>query len=396
MKKEYRYRWTGLNTQGCVETGMIYVSNKKALVTHLEKNNIILLEAKRTTLKCQVKADWVNQFTAKLNRLISHGVGIKKAINMMQQSNQINYEKHLLTKILDSLNQGASLSNSLRQLEIFSPFYLAIIQSAEESNHLKEALKHLEAHLKNTKAAKQQIKKALRYPSLVFSVSLICIIGLLYYIVPQFESTFAQNGKQLPFITQQLLLISRIIQHHILSLILTPIMTISISKVVIQNTDVLKQKCNILLFRTPVIAPIYKLLISLQLSQTLFYSLSSGLTLLHALEMFGDQQSSSNVKKNIQKICRAIKQGETLSSLLNTVGFFPTYAVDLIRMAEKTNTLADVCSSISQELQQELNNKIRQIIDMIEPIVMIILSIVVGTVIVAMYLPLFQLGDIMM
>ena len=396
MKTGSSYRWTGLNAQGRAKTGTLYAINKQQLATQLKQQGITVIKATRQIGRARYHSTrhFELKFTSKLASLLSKGIDLKKALSIMQNSNNDIQYQYAISHAIHELAAGNTLSHGLKKTQLFSKYYLNMIQCAEHSCQLTQALSHLETHLRDQQQLRRQIKKALRYPCLVLVISLFVVVGLLCFVIPQFESTFMQNGRQLPALTQFLLSISTLIRQHNKGIVICLSLFMLCTHQLLKHNTSAQYFWHFLLFNCPLIKSYYRIFTALQLTQTLHFCLSSGMTLYAALTQFHQNHHSDHIKKTIKAIMDGLHQGKTFSDSVATQTLFSPDTVDCFRIAEQTNALTSTCALISSELKNTLDEKTHSLTELIEPVLMVILSIIIGTVIIAMYMPLFQLGRV--
>ena len=396
MRTLYEYYWKGISINGQKQQGRLRASSKNAARQHLAYQKITLLQLRRRFLlqKKTHPSIFALNFTQNLYSLISQKISLEQALCIMSKTTKDNDIKYVVTHAINDLRKGTSLTKSLEQSKQFSLDYLHMLDCAEESNQLSQTLYQLQQHIQNQINVRKQIKKSLRYPLFVIVITAIIIAALMIFVIPQFETTFANNGKSLPALTQILLTLSRFTREHSTLLLLFTACLIFTLKG-LAKTHLFRRWLQQILFSAPILSHYYHAVVLQQFFQTISFSLQSGLTLPIALSQYASRQRTSIIKNIIQQVTLSLQAGNSFSQTLQKHAIFTSEMISLISIAEETNSLTTTCAHISEQLTNRIYDITDSLSSQIEPVMMLVLSLVIGTVVVAMYLPLFQLGSVL-
>ncbi len=353
------------------------------------KKNIVHFELKINQLEIAL-------FTKELATLILAGIPLTKAIISLEKTHKNNEFKKILSHIINDLNQGYTFSECLKKHnKIFDDISCSIIQAGEKSGTLAIMLIKLSTLLHKSYNIKIKIKKALTYPITILIITLIISIGLLVFIVPEFEKLFLSFKAKLPKLTLLIVSLSIIAQKFWWLLFSLIILLVMIFKKAKQTSHSFKQYLDKIIVVIPVLGPFVQKSITALLFSILATLLSAGIPLIKAISYISQISPNSVYRVALNQVQGQIMAGLSLSESFNNTKLFPSNIVMMIHVGEQSGELEMILAHIAQMVEEEIDHNITILTQLMEPIIMLILGTMIGTIVIALYLPLFKMGALL-
>ena len=304
-----------------------------------------------------------------------------------------------MRKLVDDIKQevaaGNSFAASLRKKpEYFDELYCNLVESGEQAGALENLLDRIATYKEKTEALKSKIKKAMNYPIAVILVAIVVSSILLIKVVPQFESVFASFGAELPAFTQLVINISQALQNWWYVALIAIIAIIFIFKEAHKRSQKFRDAVDRTILKLPIIGDIlYKSAIA-RFSRTLSTTFAAGVPLVDALDSVSGATGNIVFKNATNKVKADVSTGMQLNFSMRTTGVFPSMAVQMTAIGEESGSLDEMLDKVASFYEAEVDNMVDGLTSLMEPIIMAVLGVLVGGLIVAMYLPIFQLGAV--
>jgi len=316
-----------------------------------------------------------------LATLLKANIPLLTALNMLAELQPVKQKKIILLLKKD-ISAGLSLSEAMqKQARTFDPLTIALIKAGEEAALLPLMLENIAHHQEKTATFKKRLQKALFYPLTVLSLAALITTGLLIFIIPQFESLFENMGAQLPLFTRMILFASRFIQQHGFILFILFILLIFI---LIYFKDYL-----------PFLGKFLQKLLLARFSYTLSLLLSANIPIIQALQIASNVLQHKKYEKALCEARENIKKGESFFQALQKTRQFPLLFLQFIQIGEHASQLKPLMLKISEYYEIQADHTLSTLTLLLEPAIMVILGILIGGLVIAMYLPVFQLGKIL-
>lgn len=333
------------------------------------------------------------EFYLELSMLLLSGVDLKTAFDLVL----IDYQKKKDGKIFESIRQevlqGDSLSEALRkQSGKFSNYEYYSIQIGEETGKLGEVLKELASYYKNKIAQRRKIISALTYPIIVLCTSFGAVFFMLKFVVPMFADVFTRFGGELPWITAFILRVSHFMDQtfwYVVLIITALVLFLIYNK---KKTWYRKWASKIIL-RIPLAGDIVRKVHLARFANTMRLLVSTNTPLLQAIQLVRQMADFYPIQTSLAETEQLILRGKSLHESLAQFDFYPSKIVQLIKVGEEVNRLDFFFEQIATQLTEEIEYKTSTISNMLEPLIIIFLGFVVGVILIAMYLPMFQMSN---
>ncbi|MDD0823061.1 type II secretion system F family protein [Mannheimia sp. AT1] len=397
MVKIYEYHWQALDRFQQKRKGKQLAKSREEFEHSLLAKGYQQIKISRNfVLPQNPKTDEINQFLSQFALLVNSAIPLKQAFSMILQNCRNIKLYQWLSELISLIESGYSFSQSLEKLNRYiANQEIQLIKMGEQSGRLGIILTNLaESRIKSEKLAKK-VKKILFYPVIVLVISLSLSLGLLIFIVPQFAELYGSKEKTLPLITEILFSLSQFLQEQGSTLLIVLLQAVIFLVIFAKKTNwVTKLKVRILSW-LPVFNRILAQSRIVFFSQNIALMLNAHIRLDVALNAFLSEKSNDPIlQKEIQFMLGLLQKGYKFSEGINPT-IFGTEVVQMIDIGEQSGNLAKMCEHISEMYQQKLDYQIDILSQLLEPMLMLLMGIIVGTIIVGLYLPIFDMGSLM-
>lgn len=389
------YIWHGIDLQGNRLTGTSIAKNNLALMTLLKEQNIILLQ-KKSNFKFQFQKNRFSdkerlKFTEQLSELLTYGFSIIDALKIIRNNDA---QQEWLNSTIQQIEQGMSLSEALvKPYHYFNTFYISMLAVGESTGKLAETIQQLLVYLEKIFSIKQKVIKALSYPLLVLIVSACMTLGLIYFVIPQFAETFASFGQQLPLLTRVLLGCANIFSQygHIIFFIL--LIFALIMQQLYRHNRWLRYQYHRLLLKTPFIKKLIYSTNTMNWLKVLAIAINAGIPIINALPLAALTIKNQVLKNRLRGLNELIATGFALHTALHQSGVFAKPIIQLIGIGETTGNLNGILSKLALTEEHQFDRLVAKVTVLLEPMLMLLLAGIATLLILAMYIPIFQMGS---
>lgn len=331
-------------------------------------------------------------FYNELSTLINSGIDIRTALELTASSFTSAKDLVLFGEILKQVIGGKSLSESLQGDAKFSSYEYYSVRIGEETGRLGEVLSELAKYYKNKISQRRKIIGAITYPILVLSTSFAAIFFMIKFVVPMFADVFKRFGGKLPYLTSLIVSFSDWFDRYIY-LIIFAIVALIVGYLLVRKTDWFKQYSTLFILRIPLVGGIIKKIYLARFANTMRLLMGTNTPLLQALGMVKQMISFYPIERSLSVAEKDILLGESLSYTLGKDNFYPQKFVQLIKIAEEVNRLEYFFEQLSNQYTEEVEYQTNAISGLLEPLIIIFLGLAVGVILIAMYLPMFQMSN---
>ncbi|MEW6460934.1 MAG: type II secretion system F family protein [Pseudomonadota bacterium] len=398
--KTSAFKWEGKDRRGAVVSGVINGQNPALVKAQLRKQGINPTKVRKESSLSfgkgkKIKPMDIALFTRQMATMMKAGVPLLQSFDIIAEG----FDNPNMRKLVDDIKQevaaGNSFAASLRKKpEYFDELYCNLVESGEQAGALENLLDRIATYKEKTEALKSKIKKAMNYPIAVILVAIVVSSILLIKVVPQFESVFASFGAELPAFTQLVINISQALQNWWYVALIAIIAIIFIFKEAHKRSQKFRDAVDRTILKLPIIGDIlYKSAIA-RFSRTLSTTFAAGVPLVDALDSVSGATGNIVFKNATNKVKADVSTGMQLNFSMRTTGVFPSMAVQMTAIGEESGSLDEMLDKVASFYEAEVDNMVDGLTSLMEPIIMAVLGVLVGGLIVAMYLPIFQLGAV--
>ncbi len=340
-----------------------------------------------------ISQDDVLLLTQKLAVTMKAGLTLDSALNLLIETAESPKLKAMLEKVTLSVHNGVSLSDAFEQhSNAFDRFYLNTLRAGEAAGTLDLVLSRLTVHLEHARTIKKKLQAALIYPTVLMSVAILTLLILLLYVVPQFQTLFAEMGQELPFSTQVVITVAEGIKLYGWIVVLLTIVFVLLIKRRLRDREK-RQPIDQILLSLPFVSDILIKLEVARFSRTLATLLSNGVPVLTALNVVCASLKNTVIQQLVESVKESVQQGQGVAAVLLKQPIFPPMAVQLIRMGEETGELTPMLEQVADIYDEELSDSIQRFLTLFEPILVISLGIVIAAIIISVLLAILALND---
>lgn len=396
MFKVYEFHWKAINRFQQKQKGKLLARNQDELEQRLIKKGFQQIKISQNfILPKNPKSEEVNQLISQLALLINAKLPLKQALSIILENTQ-NIKLYLwFEEIIRSVELGYSFSKSLENLNRYLDSQeIQLIKMGEMSGKLGVILENIAQSRSESEKLFSKVKKIMFYPVMVLTIALTLSIGMLVLIVPKFAELYSAKDKTLPFITEILFFLSNLlVDNYVFLLVLLILSNVLLSFLAKKTTIIPKLKYSILSNM-----PVFKTILSqsriVYFTQNVALMLNASLRLDLILETFlSNKQADPILQKECLSVLTLIKQGYAFSECLNTE-VFESQTVQMLSVGEKSGKLAEMSEYVSQIYKKKLDDQLDILSQLLEPVLMVVLGGIVGTIIVGLYLPIFDMGSL--
>lgn len=330
-------------------------------------------------------------FYEELEVLLTAGLDIQSSLNLIINSLRKKKDKAVIMQVHQNIMAGATLSDAMRSAEKFSLYETFSIQIGEEAGKLNEVLRELSLFFQKTMKYRRQLAGALSYPIFVLSFSMLAVWFLLTYLVPMFSGIYARFGNELPYLTRVVVDLSDGMQVYAPWVFLAAL-TLGFGFYSQRQQPWLRRFTAQLLLRLPIFGGIVHRLYLARFCQSMGLLLSARVPLLQATELVQQMIRFFPIEKALESTQRDIMQGQSLHHALQQFSFFPPQFLALIKVGEESGRLDLMFERLAAQYNTEVDQRTQVIGSLIEPVLIIFLGVIVAVILIAMYLPLFQMS----
>ena len=394
------YTYMGKSSSGKFIQGKIKATNIQWARHQLRRKGIKLQSLKKSWNlpfwgNQTIKANEITLFTQQLALLLKAGIPIRRCFTILAHSIKKPAFRQVILDINNDIYLGDSLAKALQNHpRLFNAIFCNMVEAGETSGTLIQILGRLAKYQQQDQSIKKRVRKALTYPLIVLIVALAVSAIMLTQVIPNFAKTYSKLSGELPYITQFVINLSEnFIQAS--PLILVSLLTlIGIGKLMLRQSQQAVFFIDSLLIRLPLIGPLLRKIILGRFISTLATTISAGLPMVTALESSASSVNNRCYQTAISQIIEDVTSGLSLQRALGKQVIFPITLKQMVNVGEESGSLVSILEKAGQIFEQEVELALDTIIPLIEPVMMLILGILVGGLLVAMYLPVFQLGQI--
>lgn len=341
----------------------------------------------------KVKTKDLQIFTRQFATLINSGIPIVDALKILSESTSDKMIKEAVIQVKASIETGRKLSDSMKAYpRVFNDLYCNMIRAGEEAGIIDVILNRLSVYSEKNEKIKNQIKSAMTMPVVIVFAAIIVITGIIVFIIPKFQELYKSSGKELPGLTQMLINFSEALRNHWMGIIAV----LAVAAYFIATFFATKEGRQIMdkfLINAPIIGDVVQKSSVARLSRTMSTLLASGVSMLEAIDIAADTAGNCVIEQALKSCKESISVGRPFHLPLSRQKEIPQMVSQMVAIGEQTGALDAMLGKIADFYEDEVENSIRAMTSLIEPLLMIVLGGAIGFILIAMYLPVFQLGD---
>jgi type IV pilus assembly protein PilC len=398
------YVFKGRNRLNEVVVGEKVAENREALRQILRREQVTLTSVKEKGREIgipkfggrkKVKAKDLSVFTRQFSVMIDAGLPLVQCLEILAQQQENKYFQSVLMQVRQDVEEGSTLAAAMaRHQRVFDQLYCNMVEAGETGGILDLILQRLSTFIEKIVKLKRDVISAMIYPSAVVLLAIIAVAVIMIVVIPQFQNIFLGllgPGEQLPLPTRIVVGISNFLAGWGGLLILATVIAIAVAVRFYYKTPNGHRNVDRLLLKLPILGPIFRKIAVARFSRTLSTLLSSGVPILQSLDITARTSGNVIIEEAIGKVRSGVERGESFVEPLKATEVFPHMVGQMIGIGEQTGALDAMLGKIADFYEQEVDAAIANLLTLIEPLLIGFLGVTIGSIVIAMYLPLFTL-----
>jgi type IV pilus assembly protein PilC len=405
--KTVTFEWEGNNNRGQKVNGEMAGENSAIVKAQLRKQGITPNKLRRKSEGMfgmggsgggskKIKNADITLFLRQLATMSKAGVPLMQGLEIVADGLENPGMKKVVLSIKDDVAAGNDFGSCLKKFpNEFDDLTCALIESGEQSGALEQMLDRVAIYKEKSEALKQKVSKALKYPVVTLIIASIVTVILLVKVVPTFQGMFESFGGELPGPTLVVVAISEWLQANYLVLLGSIVGTVFGLREAIKRSPRLREEKDKLMLKLPIIGEIMQKSAVARFGRVLSTTFAAGVPLVDALDSVAEAAGNVVYRDAILRIRDEVSTGTQMNNAIKSTGVFPNMVVQMVAIGEESGALDAMLEKVASYYEEEVDNLVDGLTSMIEPLVMAFLGVVVGGMLIAMYLPMFSMGDAM-
>ncbi|MEZ9230607.1 type II secretion system F family protein [Vibrio amylolyticus] len=392
------FRWKGINSVGKSVSGRLLALTELEVREKLKEQHIQVKKIKKSSVSLltrlfhRVKAKDITILTRQLATMLTTGVPIVQALKLVSDNNRKAEMKSILSQVSKGVEAGTPISKALRTASVhFDSLYVDLVATGEQSGNLPEVFERLATYREKSEQLRAKVVKALIYPVMVVLVALSVSYLMLTVVIPEFESMFKGFGADLPWFTQQVLYLSHWVQEYSLTILLFIISTYVGVRLIRKRSFKVRLSTSRLGLKIPIIGGVFSKAAIAKFSRTLATSFSAGIPILSSLKTTAKTSGNLYYQTAIDSVHRDTSAGMPMYIAMRNTNAFPEMVLQMVMIGEESGSLDDMLNKVATIYEFEVDNTVDNLGKILEPLIIVFLGVVIGGLVVAMYLPIFNL-----
>jgi type IV pilus assembly protein PilC len=394
------YKYEGKTLKGQIKKGDYEAPDEGGVRVYLRQQNIIPIKItpKGKEIKFslpfgkKVQQRAIAVFTRQLATMIDAGLPLVQSLEILSVQQEQKLFKDIIREIREDVEGGSTFAGALKKHPAaFDDLYTNLVVAGEEGGILDNILLRLAGYIEKAEALKKKVKSAMVYPATIIGVAIIVVMILMIFVIPVFEGMFKGAGQTLPLPTLIVLGMSKIIQKYVFVVVPAIIFLLYLLRRW-HKTENGRAVIDRFLLKLPVLGTLLQKIAVARFSRTLGTLVSSGVPILDGLTIVSKTSGNKSIETAILNARSSIREGETIAEPLGRSGMFPPMVIQMISVGESTGALDSMLSKIADFYEEEVDVAVGNLTSLLEPFLMMFLGVVIGGVVIAMYLPIFQMA----
>ncbi len=400
-----KFKFVAKDQQGQTISETVEAQSEEALIDSLRKKQLIIISVAPLAAKAfsffsklpsgkSVNIDDLVVFSRQLATMVDAGLPIVQALDILSEQIEKKHFKTIVLQVKKDVEAGSSLSEAMaKHPRVFSELFVNMIGAGETSGMLDEILDRLASYLEATSKLIKKVRSALVYPAVIIVMATVITLFLLIKVVPTFEGIFSGFGGTLPIPTLILLKVSNALRRFF-PIVFGIVAIIGFIFFRYIKTPGGRLQFDSFMLKIPVLGKVLQKVAVSRFSRTLSTLTKSGVSILTALEIVGKTSGNKVVEVAVNKTRDSIKEGESIATPLTKAKVFPPMVVRMISVGEQTGSLEEMLTKIADFYDADVTTTVDGLTSLIEPAVMIFLGLIIGSIVVALYMPIFKIGEL--
>ena len=397
--KQAPFNWEGTDRSGKKIRGKVVAINEAAVRSELRRQGVIATRVrKQSTLfksRGRVTAADIAIFSRQMATMMAAGIPLVQSFDIIGAGHENPAMQKLILAIKADVEGGTSLAKALAKHPLhFDDLFVNLVEAGEQAGALETLLDKIATYKEKTEAIKKKVKKALFYPAAVVVVAIVVTGILMIFVIPEFENLFQGFGADLPAFTRFVIDISNFVQESgwlLLIAIVGGVVGFIHAK---KRSRALQHFIDRAVLKVPIIGPILNKSAIARYARTLSTTFAAGVPLVEALESVAGACGNIVYETAVLRMRDEVATGQRLQRAMDNVGLFPNMVNQMVAVGEESGSLDTMTAKVADFYEEEVDNAVDSMSSLLEPLIMAILGVLVGGLVIAMYLPIFNMGKV--
>jgi type IV pilus assembly protein PilC len=398
IKRDISFAWEGRDKRGQRVKGKSLAPDESALRLELRRQGIAPSRVRKQSQSLKggkVNAGDIAIFSRQLATMLASGIPMVQAFEIVGSGSDKPALQKLIFDIKADIEGGSSLHEALGKHPLhFDDLFVNLVEAGEQAGALETLLDKIATYKEKTEAMKKKVKKALFYPAAVLIVAFAVTLVLMIFVIPEFQKLFKGFGANLPAFTQFVINISYVVQHKGIYLAVVLAGAVWVFLYFKKRSRKMREVLDRISLKVPIIGPILNKAAIARYSRTLSTMFAAGVPLVEALESVAGACGNIVYEDAVMKMKDEVATGQRLQRAMEARGIFPNMVIQMIAVGEEAGSLDSMAGKVATFYEAEVDNAVDSMSSLLEPLIMVILGVIVGGLVIAMYLPIFQLGNV--
>lgn len=401
-EKLYAYHWRGTTLKGSKVKGQLLAYSEQEARNILIDQRLHIAKIKRRTPSSWVKhrnsatENDITLFSRQMATMLEAGVPLSNTLQLLKNSAQKAQMKQIISQIYSHIEAGSSLSQAMKSSSyLFDQFYCDLVATGEQTGRLEQIFERICLYREKSEQTRSKIIKAMIYPCIVFGLAIIVSIGMMIFVIPTFKDIFSSFNAELPWFTQKILDISDAVHRYGIFILLIIFISVFAFRLSIKKSYGFRLKISRYSLRLPIIGDVLMKATVARFTRTLATTFSAGIPLLNGMLAAQKTIHNSHFKKVLEQVHQQTASGRPLHRAMKETGEFPDMMVQMVMIGEESGSLDDMLNKVANIYENDVDNIVDNLGKILEPMIIITLGLLIGSLVIAMYLPIFNLMSVM-
>lgn len=395
MAANHLWRWRALTLEGELQQGTLWAINREAAFSQLSYEALCPLSLTRPLMLQKWQPQHCYEIFRQLSALLQAGLTLVYSLQMLAEQHPMKQWQALLSTLANDLSAGCAFSEALKKWpDVFPPLYISMMKTGELTGKLQECCSQLAQQQKSQQLLSAKVKKALRYPLIILSLAVVVVLAMVTLVLPEFAAIYKTFNTPLPLLTQLVMGLADFVHQHIIALIVVMLLPALVMRGLRQHSgwQLFSQR---LVLRLPIMGTLIRGQKLSQIFTVLSLTQQAGIAFLQGLESAEESVAGIFWQEALRGVRERVAQGAPIGSSLSEAGIFTPLCIQLVRTGEVSGSLDTMLANLARHHNEQTFQHADNLASLLEPLLLIVTGIIIGTLVVAMYLPIFHLGDAM-
>ncbi len=399
------FAWTGRSADGKIRDGELVAASREEVTSFLKKERISVTAIRRQEeqakegkvggkVRGKVSDKDLVVFTRQMATMIDAGLPLVQSLELIASQAENPVLAKVLKDVRASVEGGENFSDALRKHpKVFGDLYVNMVAAGEAGGVIDSILNRLAKYIEKSIGLKRKVKTAMIYPAVIVSVAVIVVTIMLVWVIPVFAKLFGDFGADLPMLTQMVINLSYFMRRNFLWIAIAVGAT-GYGFVRYYNTEAGRKQIDSIALKAPIFGPLIQKVAVAKFTRTLGTLISSGVNLMDGMDITAKSAGNKTIEMAINRVRQEISAGKTIAEPLGKERVFPKMVVSMLAVGESTGSMDAMLNKIADFYDDEVDVAVNNLTAMLEPLFIVILGAAVGTLVIAMYLPIFKMASV--